>query len=338
MMRYRITSLPATVLAVIFAIPLFAQQPDGIPVEVQTLLQKMEQGQRETVVRGVIQLEESHSDSLRRYEFREVLRRPDDLIWDRLQMPTSPPPPREMLFERGHQRGGRRGSQEPLVFGGKMMHRLQQNYNMTVNPGEPVLGRTTTMLRLESRNPRAPLIRFWVDDSTGILLKRVFSKTNGWKRMETFTRLQINPTPEEIQKDFVSGGRRHRRHFENQESKQFSDLNTFIRQAPFQPWIVADIPDGYEFELARIHRGEFGVSVQMTYTDGATAFSIFQSEGDSPKRIRRVALDRPMQDGETVELSRGEDLILVRRQTERTITVLGSAPRDVLYQVINQLQ
>jgi sigma-E factor negative regulatory protein RseB len=202
-------------------------------------------------------------------------------------------------------------------------HLLIHAYDLSVVAEASVLGRSATVI--EARRDGALKARFWVDDSTGLLLRREIYEGGRLVRATGFTALQVSRTgflphlPPEL------------------EAPASTELA--MTSAPLlsddgwtcPPWL----PEG--FALTRLDRLETGGDVMSaSYTDGLSAISLFEQRGSlSPDRLPGFTLQKVR--GGDVFTSFGLPSVAVWDSGGTVYTVVTDAPQDTAIDVIASL-
>lgn len=156
---------------------------------------------------------------------------------------------------------------------------LDRNYLLSVEGEQVVVGRRTTVV-LARRRDGVSSARFWVDEHTGVTLRREVRDAQGrLLRSSVFVDIDLNPpavttpTPQATEVDgqpITLGG---------------------LRQLRGDGWVApSTLPDGFGLFDARVtpptDGGEPG-EIHLSYTDGLAAVSLFEQQG----RLDTPALD-----------------------------------------------
>lgn len=153
--------------------------------------------------------------------------------------------------------------------------RITTNYNVTVNPAEPVLGRAATFVRITPRQKYNPSRHLVVDRATGLILKDELFAPDGKPRSATvFVELRFRPQPSDLFVPPANAANPPRfgpASFEALRSE--ADVQRTTGSAPARPSYV---PPGFEvvaYGVVTTARGTKTGAVR--YSDGLAAYTVF---------------------------------------------------------------
>lgn len=266
-------------------------------------------------------------------KYREELITPDNKhkfvhIWNGNRFITildgKPQPPR-------HRR--RRETEFPMF----LLRRIKKNFDIKIEKGEKIADRETEIISLQSRIPGRRNFMFWIDDETGVMLKRIMygqknDESSPFHEM-SFTTIQYNPA---IDKQlFEIKEMPKRRH--SWKTQEYKTLEEAKREIPFPVIVPEKIPDGFVLDRIRVTRERHNETIHLNYSNGITSFSIFQSFGPPPPFFMERMGEAHEDNGEIVDLSKGERNILFKKMGPLNITVIGNCPKELLYPVIENM-
>lgn len=199
-----------------------------------------------------------------------------------------------------------------------LMGVLTQRYDLQVTGGASCSGRPTTVV--EARRPEGQLAaRFWLDDATGLALRReVFDGAGRRLRASTYTSVEV---PVEVATDV----------------RPVVARTAAAAPAAAPGWDVPrQLPGGFAlYDAGRPASGD-GAVLQLAYSDGLSTVSVFSQPG-------RLG-DRPIAgwtvqavDGSPVWVRPGVPEQLVFAGGGQVFTVIGDAGHEELLQVVRAL-
>jgi negative regulator of sigma E activity len=217
----------------------------------------------------------------------------------------------------------------------KLLLLLARHYDLRVVADTLCGGRhvhVVEALRPGRTGPAALAGRFWVDEATGLLLRRdVLDEDGDIMRTSSFVSLAMTPpAAKRLPAVYANRGvlRPSGRHL---DSSQLQVLQT-------QGWPVAStLPSGLELFEARLHDGDSGDVLQLSYSDGLSTLSLFIQHGELPVSTgQRAGTPRPMA-GSTVWVSPGAAEQVVWSGAGRTWTLVSDAPQTTIVQAVSAL-
>jgi sigma-E factor negative regulatory protein RseB len=199
---------------------------------------------------------------------------------------------------------------------------LAGHYEVTMAGSQRYDGRVTTVL--EARRPDvsgagAVAGRFWIDNRTGMVLRRdVLDERGAVVRTTSFGSLNVGaprtvpPTPSRV------------------IDEQWLDA---MRA---QGWPVrSSLPGGLDLFDARLHDVVDDGVLQLSYSDGLSTVSLFVQSGELPEEP--AGTPRPLDGGGTVWVTGGSPERLVWSGDGRTWTMLSDAPDSVVAAALGAL-
>jgi negative regulator of sigma E activity len=212
---------------------------------------------------------------------------------------------------------------------------LARHYDLRILADSMCSGRRVHVveaLRPGLTGPSAIAGRFWVDQATGLLLRRdVLDEEGEIVRTSSFVSLAITPLPSApIPAAYVNRGvlRPSGRHLDDGQ----------LQVLEAKGWPVASaLPSGLELFEARLHDGDSGDVLQLSYSDGLSTLSLFIQNGVLPGGHHVVpGTARPMA-GSTVWVSPGAAEQVVWSGGGRTWTLVSDAPQATIVQAVTVL-
>jgi negative regulator of sigma E activity len=174
--------------------------------------------------------------------------------------------------------------------------------------------------------------RFWIDEATGLLLRRdVLDEDGDIMRTSEFVSLSMAPKASAlVPAAYTSGG------LLRPTGRRLDDSQLQVLEA--QGWPVASaLPAGLELFEARLHDGDSGDVLQLSYSDGLSALSLFVQNGELPRGARDVpGSARPMA-GNTVWVLPGAAEQVVWAGGGHTWTLVSDAPQSTIVQAVGAL-
>lgn len=155
--------------------------------------------------------------------------------------------------------------------------RVVRNYRVTVLPAARLLGRSVVPLRIDARHAFNPSRRIWLDASTGLVLKDEMYGPDGRLRSRTvFTRLLLRRQPASAfvpPKAAVSEAYGPGSFVADAGEREVERITGRAFLAPRY------VPAGYVVEMVGHMRTRRGYTPAVRYSDGLSAFSVFQRGG-----------------------------------------------------------
>jgi negative regulator of sigma E activity len=208
---------------------------------------------------------------------------------------------------------------------------LARHYDLTMSAVTLCHGRRVEVV--EARRPglvgpAALAGRFWVDQATGLLLRRdVLDEDGALARTSSFVSLRMTvPSTAVVAMSRAAVLRPSGQHL---DAAQLELLEA-------QGWPVpTSLPSGLELFEARLHDGDSGDVLQLSYSDGLSTLSLFVQKGELPSDAR-YGSPRPMA-GSTVWVSPGAAEQVVWAGAGRTWTLVSDAPQTTIVQAVTAL-
>ncbi|MFC1731606.1 sigma-E factor regulatory protein RseB domain-containing protein [candidate division KSB1 bacterium] len=320
-----------------------AQQQD-----VTQLLQKMHDARRSVSYTGEVAIERSFRG--RSFEFnKRVISRPPRVYREELILtPEQEERLRDRRDRRDRQQRRRddnhwndrfqfeRRMESPVAARPVQMELLRQNYDITVNPDEPIAGRDVVLLSVSPKYPLRPVNKLWIDRETGVILKWELSEREQIDVLiyrETFTSINYEEAGPETARESREPRERNPERQDRRGRMSSSSYNS-IEEMPenVRDDIVVPevIPEGFALDNVRIYRERGRVSFHQVYTDGLLLFSLFQTGGDLRDQIQRFR-SRDMNRG-PLEMN-----MLIKSTDKLNFILLGQTRRALLKQVLDSL-
>lgn len=192
---------------------------------------------------------------------------------------------------------------------------VAEHYQLHKGGSERIAGYDTQALVLEPRDEYRYGHKFWVEDSTGLLLKaRMLDERNHAVEQFQFTQLDINGP---LTRDSVKPS------FTVPPDEGMSDLASPSETG----WAVRNPPPGFKkiMEMKRPKRDGKGEISHLVFSDGLAAVSVFV---ESMPTVRKGV------DGLSHQ---GAVNIYTRSLPEHMVTVLGETPAVTVMQIANSV-
>jgi sigma-E factor negative regulatory protein RseB len=233
--------------------------------------------------------------------------------------------------------GASPASEERLDGGGEQeLDLLERKYRVAVGGQDELLDRPCTRLEISRRDDGTLRERLWLDDVTGLLLRReTFDGEDRRVRLVAYLSLDLHP----------ADGGRPRAGAAQAGSVQRLDAGVTavgsqrldaLRHAG---WVIpSPLPGGYQLSAIYTVSSAEGQPLQLVYSDGLYAVSLFEQRGaldpeSLPPGARRVA-----ELGErTYEWPRATPGRIVWEAQGATFSLVGDAPRDELLEIARAL-
>lgn len=170
----------------------------------------------------------------------------------------------------------------------KVINRLAAKYDVEVLGADRLLDRPCTRLEIVRRDDRRLVERLWVDDVSGLLLRReTYAGADHMLRMVAYLRLDLNPgdTPRIDQDVHATRGQRPgQARLEQHVADVDEDGRAALRGAG---WIVPEeLPDQYRIDGSYVVSTGDSQPLQSVYSDGLYTMSLFeQRSGLDPESL-----------------------------------------------------
>lgn len=205
------------------------------------------------------------------------------------------------------------------VLDANLLRLLASHYDLRVAGQQACAGRRAEVieaLRPGVTGPTAVAGRFWVDAATGMVLRRdVLDDEGAVVRSSAFDDLLVGPQTEPVAVPASAPVGQH-----------LDDAGLAAIEAQGWP-VVHLLPSGLELFEARMHEGDAGDVLQLSYSDGLSTLSLFVQKGELPDKEEGTA--RPVGGG-TVWVSAGTPERIVWAGEGRTWTLLSDAPESTV--------
>lgn len=210
----------------------------------------------------------------------------------------------------------------PDVLDESLLSLLASHYDLRVAGSGACAGhraRVVEVLRPGQSGPTALAGRFWVDDATGLVLRRDVLDDGGLVvSSSAFLSLTVGSreaVPVSFSADPPSAGVMHA------TGQRLDDTGLQVLVA--QGWPVSrDLPFGMDMFEARMHDSALGDVLQLSYSDGLSTLSLFVQKGELPS----VTPGIPQSLGGQVWVSPGTTERVVWSGGGRTWTLVSDAP------------
>jgi negative regulator of sigma E activity len=209
---------------------------------------------------------------------------------------------------------------------------LGSRYQVDTEPGSPIAGRPTRLVRVTDTQTGAPALELWRDAETGVPLARQSYFHDGdlasWSRIDEIDYTAEPPPIEHVLVDGSDIGGLPMNPYE------------FRQRANFAPAPPGYVPDGYQEVGLFCHQCEHGRAyAEFRYTDGLRILSVYQRNprkepsGRAQGRGRGMGRGRGAARGEEgAHIGRVQDLDLGiahaarQRRGGRVVIVIGDLP------------
>lgn len=218
-----------------------------------------------------------------------------------------------------------------LDDGGRRMAALEENYDVRSEGTQRVMDRPATLLALYASASGDLRERLWIDDDTGLLLRRESYGTDGSvARLATYLDLDLDPDPPDTEDGTVL----------EERIKGVAPVDELgfdaLREAG---WTVPEeLPGGFEAVGAYVVSSESSQPLHLVYTDGLYTVSMFQQTGtpqwDSLPSGARLVEDLP---GRVYEWPGALPHRLVWAAAGRTWSVVGDPTPEQLREIARAL-
>lgn len=223
------------------------------------------------------------------------------------------------------------------VFPIFLLKRIKENFDIAVTKGETIAGRETDIISLNSKISDRRNYKFWIDNETGVTLKRVvFRKRKnqaGAYFEKYFTSIQYNPVIDEHLFEIKELKRRP----SHWKTREYNTIEEVKKEVPFPIIAPAEIPEGFALGRIRITRERRNVTIHLNYSDGITSFSIFQTKGPPPPFFDNRFGKRPEKQNDIIEISKESRSIFFRKMGPFNVTVIGNCSKEILRPVIENI-
>jgi sigma-E factor negative regulatory protein RseB len=155
--------------------------------------------------------------------------------------------------------------------------RIKRNYAVQASDHAEVAGRPARTLSLVSTYSHALVLRMWVDNATGVILRRETYHGDGTIATRTeFDSIRfVKDLPDDLFKMTVPAGMTLTPGAEYGASTPAMD--TLTSGLPFKPVGPRELPDGFTFEKGSTASRGGVQTVQFVYSDGLRSLSLFEN-------------------------------------------------------------
>ncbi|MGB8650316.1 MAG: sigma-E factor regulatory protein RseB domain-containing protein [Mycobacteriales bacterium] len=199
------------------------------------------------------------------------------------------------------------------VLDDRLLGLLADHYDLRVGGRVRCAGYSARLVEaLRPGRAHAVAARFWLDTTTGLVLRRdVLDTTGDLARSSAFVDLQVRPTAA-VAQPLVAVVHPTGEHLDGPALDALSD----------QGWPLPRLlPAGLELFEARMHEGGSGEVLQLSYSDGLSTLSLFVQPGVLPSGL---SAGQPPGDRQ------GSPERVVWSGAGRTWTLVSDAPQEVV--------
>jgi sigma-E factor negative regulatory protein RseB len=169
--------------------------------------------------------------------------------------------------------------------------------------------------------PLAVAGRFWLDAATGLVLRRdVLDETGTITRSSSFVSLVVGTTGKAAPTAYTAGG------VVRPSGQRLGEGELAVLQASGWP-VIRTLPSGLDLFESRMHDGQGGEVLQLSYSDGLSTLSLFVQKGELPEDTAGTV--RSMGGG-AVRVSPGVTERVVWSGNGRTWTLVSDAPESTV--------
>ena len=197
---------------------------------------------------------------------------------------------------------------------------LGENYYAKQVGTERVAGYNAQVIMFKPKDNSRYVHKMWAHTDSGLLLKAaVLGDKNQMIEQYAFTQLQIGG---DIDRSWVGGVIRN--HGQPSATPEQPKGGAAVNSG----WVVGALPTGFKktMEIERQMRGRHAPVIQIVYSDGLSAISIFIEPNDGDE------------DGSDGLLSRGAVNLYHRAVNDYLITVVGEVPPRTVMQVFDSVR
>jgi sigma-E factor negative regulatory protein RseB len=210
------------------------------------------------------------------------------------------------------------------VLDDRLLTLLAGHYDLRVVDDAPCVGRPAHLVEARRPGVTGPTSvagRFWVDAVTGLVLRRdVLDEDGAIVRSSSFVNLAVDRSTNVVSTDYAVG------EVLRPTGQRLDDSELVALEASGWP-VVRILPSGLELFEARMHDGEGGDVLQLSYSDGLSTLSLFVQKGELPAdttgTIRSIG-------GGAVRVSPGTTERVVWSGNGRTWTLVSDAPESTV--------
>lgn len=202
---------------------------------------------------------------------------------------------------------------------------LAGTYDVSLAGYDEVAGRRTHVV-VALRDDRSVAARFWLDERTGLMLRRqVFDSSGRTVRASAYVQIHMGDGPVPL----ASAPRLPQPWSRQLDEAGLEHLRAHGWHCPY------DMPDRLTLYDVRSQRDEHGLVLHLSYSDGLSTVSVFQQRGrleDGPRGYRTVHVA-----GAAVLLREGVPRRVVWSADGTVYTVLADAPWEMVKDVVASL-
>lgn len=228
-------------------------------------------------------------------------------------------------------------------FEARYLQLIMQNYQLTLRPGEILIGRPTLFLEIKPKYPQRFGLRFWIDREKWVVLKRqrfIVQNHSEKSIMEQyFEQITFHSSlPDSLfdlseVKEMASVKKPFRARI---DEKRFRTIEQAQEAVNFPIYSPQPLMQGFHLMSVRIVKEHHRQIVHTHYSDGLMNFSIFQFRGKPPRRWQRFS--NLSEVPSNLPSCRRRQFIFVNHKDEFTFILVGNLPRRWLEKIFAQLQ
>ncbi len=247
-----------------------------------------------------------------------------------------------------------RGMQRRMPAAGNLLNNpihfevLRNNYTIIRESEDSVAGRVAVIIFIDPDYEFRPGNRIWVDEETGIILKREIYHPEIPDEpvyRELFTEFRIVESDEEIgllfdeeveQREVRQQSRIEQR-AARPVSREFNTLNQLPENHRENIIIPETLPPGFVLDKIRLIGLARADMYHQVYTDGLIMFSLFQVSGEPPRQLRELVKRAPRRSRPQRQMFVPEGTVLIKRDNGTNFIVMGYVPEVLLQPVLDSL-
>jgi hypothetical protein len=163
----------------------------------------------------------------------------------------------------------------------KGLSRLEEKYEVAVTGSQQLLDRDCTTMEITARDGGGLVERLWVDDASGLLLRRETYTGGELLRMVSYLALDLNPSRTPGGADTAQRATRGQRPSMERRSQEVAEVDSadldVLRDAG---WTVPTaLPGNYRAESSFAVSAGGSQPLQVVYSDGLYTMSLFEQSG-----------------------------------------------------------
>ena len=205
----------------------------------------------------------------------------------------------------------------------ELLELMKENYMFKTCKGSDILGNKTNRLTIKSDVNYKPWIKIWVDEKTGLILKKeMYNSSNELVFSYTVDLLELNPTFDKdffyLPEDKIEESSRKREYFNTVE-----DLKKKINSPVAY---LAGILEEYKPMTIQIFTRRGIEIAHLWYTDGYSTISLFQRKATEKDKEKDLTIDKRI------------TATLIRKvQNGYHFTMIGDLSEDILVKAFKNM-